>query len=738
KPSRELPSKESAMFKAILRFYEHKQYKKGLKQAEQILKKFPEHGETLAMKGLFLSYLDRKEEGYDFVKKGLRYDLTSHTCWHVYGLMYRADKNYEEAIKCYVNALKFDKENIQIIRDLSLLQIQMRNYEGFNETRHQLLSLRPTNRMYWAGLAISYHLLKKYDTALSVLSAFENSLKEQPDVADFEQSETFLYENMIIEESGELDKALDHLAEIRTKVIDHLSWKEAKARILLKAGKNAEAEVEYRQLLDLNPDSKQYLEGLVQARGLAGDLDNAKREMFFRLLGELGKKYPRSHIVQQIPLKHATGDQFRSMVDEYLKPRLRKGVPSLFVSLKDILSDQKKSQIVEQLVLDYETALKQNSRFPGASVDEDAEPPTAILWVLYFLAQHYDLKGDSKKAVRYIDEAVAHTPTIVELYMTKARILKHGGDLDGAAKVMNEGREIDLQDRYINSKCTKYMLRNDKTTEAEDTIALFARSEPTDPLNVIEMQCMWYTLECGKSFMRQGNFGKALKEFALIEKHFTDIYDDQFDFHSYSLRKMTLRAYIDLLRVEDRLRDHPFYVEAAINAVKIYIQLADKPKTQEGKEDLASLSEADRKKAERKARKAALKNATTAADKSQPPDQAGNKKKGDDDPDGTKLLNVDDYLAEAMKWLQPLLELSPRKIESHVLGVAVNVRRKKFLLALRSLKAAYEIYPNHPELFREAIRFHQAVADPTLKLDPRVKLLIDEEVQALFKGKDAK
>ena len=29
--------------------------------------------------------------------------------WHVYGLLYRSDKNYEEAVKCYRYALKFDK-----------------------------------------------------------------------------------------------------------------------------------------------------------------------------------------------------------------------------------------------------------------------------------------------------------------------------------------------------------------------------------------------------------------------------------------------------------------------------------------------------------------------------------------------------------------------------------------------------------------------------------------------------
>ena len=39
------------------------------------------------MKGLTLNNLGRKEEAYDYVRRGLRADLRSHVCWHVYGLL---------------------------------------------------------------------------------------------------------------------------------------------------------------------------------------------------------------------------------------------------------------------------------------------------------------------------------------------------------------------------------------------------------------------------------------------------------------------------------------------------------------------------------------------------------------------------------------------------------------------------------------------------------------------------
>lgn len=41
---RALPPKESSLFKEVLNLYESKQLKKGLKTADLILKKYPEHG----------------------------------------------------------------------------------------------------------------------------------------------------------------------------------------------------------------------------------------------------------------------------------------------------------------------------------------------------------------------------------------------------------------------------------------------------------------------------------------------------------------------------------------------------------------------------------------------------------------------------------------------------------------------------------------------------------------------
>ena len=55
----------------------------------------------------------------------------------------------------------------------------------FQETRHQLLKLRPTQRGSWIGLVLSYHLLKEYDTALGVLAEYRATQKPADEVSRY-------------------------------------------------------------------------------------------------------------------------------------------------------------------------------------------------------------------------------------------------------------------------------------------------------------------------------------------------------------------------------------------------------------------------------------------------------------------------------------------------------------------------------------------------------------------------
>ncbi|XP_020735416.2 N-alpha-acetyltransferase 16, NatA auxiliary subunit isoform X6 [Odocoileus virginianus] len=671
-PNVQLPPKESNLFKRILKCYEQKQYKNGLKFCKMILSnpKFAEHGETLAMKGLTLNCLGKKEEAYEFVRKGLRNDVKSHVCWHVYGLLQRSDKRYDEAIKCYRNALKLDKDNLQILRDLSLLQIQMRDLEGYRETRYQLLQLRPTQRASWIGYAIAYHLLKDYDMALKLLEEFRQTQQVPPSKVDYEYSELILYQNQVMREADLFQESLEHIETYEKQICDKLLVEEIK------------------------------------------------------------------------------GEKFRELLDKFLRVNFSKGCPPLFTTLKSLYYNTEKISIIQELVTNYETSLK-TCDFFSPYENGEKEPPTTLLWVQYFLAQHFDKLGQYSLALDYINAAIAGTPTLIELFYMKAKIYKHMGNLREAVKWMDEAQSLDTADRFINSKCAKYMLRANMIKEAEEMCSKFTREGTSAMENLNEMQCMWFQTECISAYQRLGRYGDALKKCHEVERHFSEITDDQFDFHTYCMRKMTLRAYVDLLRLEDILRRHGFYFKAARSAIEIYLKLYDNPLTSESKQqerNSENLSAKELKKMLSKQRRAQKKAKLEEERKHverehQPKNQ---KKKRDEEEDSSglkeelipeKLERIENPLEEAIKFLIPLKNLVADNIDTHLLAFEIYFRKGKFLLMLQSVKRAFAINRNNPWLHECLIKFSKSVSNHS-NLPDTVSKVLSQEMQKIFVNKD--
>lgn len=52
-----------------------------------------------------------------------------------------------------------------------------------------------------------------------------------------------------------------------------------------------------------------------------------------------------------------------------------------------------------------------------------------------------------------------------------------------------------------------------------------------------------------------------------------------------------MRSYVDLLKLEDVLRMHPFYYKAAVTAIQIYLSLHDNPLIDDSKELQADTGE---------------------------------------------------------------------------------------------------------------------------------------------------
>lgn len=784
---RPLPKKENDLFKNVVKHYEQKQYKKAIKQADSILKKYPDHGETLCMKGLVLNNMEKKEEAHALVKQGLMHDMRSHVCWHVFGLLHRGDRNYNEAIKAYKQALRIDVDNLQILRDLSLLQIQMRDLPGFVVTRHNILNLKSNGKINWLAFALAKHLTGDLRGAISVIDIYLGTLGDGTLELSrgFEASELALYRNRLLSEiPNNYQEALDHLTACEDVVVDRTSLLVARATYQYKLGQFANAKKSAMDIFERGLIENYKIHSMYMCATLNLDVETFEETLKLpgtrtlptmtyltaeqkEILLEAYKTdiyplYQKSKAALRIPMNLVDGERFRNALDILIRKELVKGVPSLCSELSSFLLLEKdgKYEVVSdpvdikhhpkyglfcELVDGYISTLKStNKLLPD---NEFEEPPSTYLWTLYLRAGLHELAGEYSEGIASLDQCLEHTPTAVDAYELKARLLKAAGDIKLAVEVIDHGRDLDRQDRYINNQTTKYMLEAGMEKEALERISMFTKHEGNPEVNLYEMQCSWYELGLGACLAGKKEWGKALKKYSAVVKHFDDFHEDQFDFHSYCVRKVTLRAYTDVLTFEDNLWGEDYYFTAAEGTIRIYLNLFDHPEItkQNADPDYSKMTAAQRKKAKAIARKkrAQAEKREAAAKKmkeqqaAENGDQKNVPKKGakpsfvDEDPDGKELLKKDP-LEEAKKYSAILSKHCPKRLGTWVLHYDVAIRRKKVMLSLQALLRLKSLDSSSAAYISRIVDF--ALKVPTFNMSGAVMNVVTEECHKLLNG----
>jgi N-alpha-acetyltransferase 15/16, NatA auxiliary subunit len=119
-----------------------------------------------------------------------------------------------------------------------------------------------------------------------------------------------------------------------------------------------------------------------------------------------------------------------------MRPLLIKGVPSVIQDLKEFYRDNSnKPDSIEQVLSQYRQTLDQENKLDGEECD-----PTVTVWLLYFTAYHFYFKRDFPKALDFLSQAILHTPTLIDLYTLKAKVLFKSGLKTEAAHLFEEAR----------------------------------------------------------------------------------------------------------------------------------------------------------------------------------------------------------------------------------------------------------------------------------------------------------
>ena len=698
-----LSTRERALFSRLIQEYENRKYKQALKTADAILEKVPTHGETVAIKGLVLFSIHQRDEGLALAKLGVRYDLTSFICWHALGIVYRMDRNYQESLKCYAQALRIEGGNLNLIRESGFMQLQMRNYQPFIDARLVILRTQPHLRPNWVALALAHDLADNKVQAVRVLAGFEDVYRDIPK-HNYEYSEVVLYHASLLEQMGDAEGVLKLLNAQRDHIVDEPSACVLRVQALKSLGRKQEATDVCDSLLQWNAENKEWISMYLDVACPVKDSDESR----LAILLQLKALFPKSAAIRRMILHLAQGSEFETHAREYLEHALVKNVPSLFLDVKSLYKQQGKQDVVEALVEEYRMLWDPHN--PASA----HEPPSSYLYAMYFLAHHYSYTGRTSRALHYIDAIIEHTPSMPELHMTRARVLKRAGAYEAAADAMEDARLLDGQDRYLNTKAAKYLLRVNKIAQAAQKLKLFTRPDVPEPLaDLVDMQALSHLVEDAEAHERCGENAMALKRFHQMHKIVQDIYDDQLDFHSYCMRKMTLRAYVRTLRFEDCVFRHPAYIRAANDAAMLYAKLHDEPQLREA---------AEQKKGEETKKPAALNESIDEL--MAPPDP---------DPHGIALASTTTPLKDAHMFVTKLQTYAPNDQRTWLTTFEIALRERSWLLALRALSLAFRLDPSDPRLARQFAHFRQAIQSVDRLPDMVQKVLngLKEEVPPL-------
>lgn len=705
-----LAAEQQRLFEKMGREFDGREYQKALRSTESLLSVVPEHADSIAMKGLTLYHLERKEEGYEFIKRAIATYPRSTIAWHSLGMCQRSDKNYAEALKAFKRAMVTDPTNLNVMRDLSSACIQMRDWEQFLDVREKLVTGKPSVRSNWIGLSCGHRMLGNTKLAAAVMDVLTTIMEAGENAVEI--SEVHLYRVELAIESGEAKKALDILKQHDGDIKDKITKTLLRAKAHAQLGQKADAEKRYLEVIVKGFHEADCIAAMAQLRKIA--LDDLLRprhevdkymELIEQVLAACPKKmntYAARHVLDCCPMA-----EFKERLVAFVRSYVVRMVPSLVSVLKSLYNDTERAASVGEVFLQWEQELVGGDFASSFNAEKN---PCYILWVWSFLASHHRRLGDHAVAHAYIDKAINHTPTLEFLYVERAKIFQAEGKTAEAAKEADFARNLDLQDKYLNSQAARFWFRDNQIEKAEETMQMFYRTAAVKGetfVTALESQCSWYEKEVGEAFYRRGDCLSALQNLKMFELHHHHNHCELSDFHNYVFRRNTMRGWFDVIETEDSYQKNKFFLDFCPGLVRTYLKVAELG------EEAVRAAHAPRPEFD-------YEGVT--------PEEVKRLTKVRED---YYLQDVDlsRPLVEAERYLGYLLEHRSGAAESHVLGVELYTALAKPLLVARELLALKKL--GHGGLPGLVAAFESGLyAAAAGELDSRVKAIVDEALQA--------
>ncbi|MCQ2819432.1 MAG: hypothetical protein MJ252_19390 [archaeon] len=548
-------------FQEAMKLFDNKDYKACKKACDKILDKNPSNTEGLALKGLTLYYLKEKEEGKKLINQAIKTNFKSSIAWHFYAIFHREENNNPQALKCYIQAYKNDPTNFNVIRDISYIQLFLRQLNSFETYSKIAVDVKPNIPANWITYSLANALIKNYDLAERILELAENTMKDT--LKKNEIHEMRIFGATLREMNGNYEDALKYLLESKEYIIDTPIYYE---KIIKNAflSKKYETGIEYcYKFFENNPENANILVHLLNMKLnsinsekdalfknyndiLSIQEDNKNLKEISEIINDLIQKYPKSKMLARVDLAVSMGDEFKDKFEKYLIKNINQTLPSCYINVKFIYKNQTfKINIIQNFLNQIEKSINEKKE-----ITPELKSQIHFAWFYFYCSLHYCALNKNEEALININKATDISPTVVEFYMAKAKILRRCGMTEESALFLEKAKKLDCGDRYLSAKHAKILTRRGEIEKGVTVMKEFVR-EPLDEDNMEYYQCFWHQIECANAFLQKGKLIHAYVLLKYMLKHFHSMYEDQSDFYNFSLRKFMVNdLYRTLLHLD--------------------------------------------------------------------------------------------------------------------------------------------------------------------------------------------
>ena len=563
-------------FQIALREFDSKRYEKVEKLCDKMISKNPKDDQALALKGLNYYFLQKPKLGEQVIKEALKSNLKSPVAWHFYAIFHKESGNYSQAMKLYNKALNYAPTNFNIIRDLSYMQLYLRQIDSFIDTCKLAVSTKPGMIINSITLAFAYTLAKNYRNALIALKSAETLGKGKLQKNDIHEIK--LFNAFIQNKDGKYEEAMNYLIHFKNEFIDKPMVYELIIQNAIKA-KRYNIGINYcKKALDLNPNNINLIISYFLMKldkidfqpktynDLLNISENHKylKEMI-EILSELKATYTKNKILDNLELSFSQNEEFENTFENYFINQVQITLPSFYINIQFIYKLQPyKIQIIQKILDKYLSNIKSTSK-----ISNNLDLPIHISWVYYYASQHYLFLSELEKAIYYINLAIDLTPSVVEFYMIIAKIFKHSYMINNCILAYDKARMLDVGDRYLNAKMAKIYIRAGDIDKNLEIMKEFV-NDPLIEENIKYIETLWYLSECGCAYLIKKTIIRSHYCFKSIINVFLAIIKDQVDFYNFCFRRYMLKDLYYTITFLDGIAKNKYIINSMIKIDLIY------------------------------------------------------------------------------------------------------------------------------------------------------------------------